>query len=214
MPSSASKKKTKSTTSTTTCFGYPPLSPTPRSLPSLSLSSRCSHSALYSFPTRRSSDLDIRPHERNDTHRHDFGPSGLAVSSGLVDSASRADAARGCMKTQPSRSEEHTSELQSRQYLVCRLLLQKKKRRAQRLRRRASATLRCRRPRDPSRVSVCPRAAATLLYTLSLHDALPILISVHTNATIPIDMISALLAWLCLPAWLIALAVRMRREGA
>src|SRR3712207_8205633 len=28
---------------------------------------------------------------------------------------------------QPSRSEEHTSELQSRQYLVCRLLLEKKK---------------------------------------------------------------------------------------
>src|SRR3712207_9299930 len=30
----------------------------------------------------------------------------------------------------PSRSEEHTSELQSRQYLVCRLLLEKKKSRA------------------------------------------------------------------------------------
>src|SRR3712207_8142144 len=28
---------------------------------------------------------------------------------------------------QPDRSEEHTSELQSRQYLVCRLLLEKKK---------------------------------------------------------------------------------------
>src|SRR3712207_8539824 len=28
---------------------------------------------------------------------------------------------------QPHRSEEHTSELQSRQYLVCRLLLEKKK---------------------------------------------------------------------------------------
>src|SRR3712207_8594763 len=28
---------------------------------------------------------------------------------------------------QPFRSEEHTSELQSRQYLVCRLLLEKKK---------------------------------------------------------------------------------------
>src|SRR3712207_6875431 len=28
----------------------------------------------------------------------------------------------------PARSEEHTSELQSRQYLVCRLLLEKKKR--------------------------------------------------------------------------------------
>src|SRR5438445_12220129 len=29
--------------------------------------------------------------------------------------------------SQTSRSEEHTSELQSRQYLVCRLLLEKKK---------------------------------------------------------------------------------------
>src|SRR3712207_7897399 len=29
--------------------------------------------------------------------------------------------------TNPLRSEEHTSELQSRQYLVCRLLLEKKK---------------------------------------------------------------------------------------
>src|SRR3712207_7585906 len=29
--------------------------------------------------------------------------------------------------SQPQRSEEHTSELQSRQYLVCRLLLEKKK---------------------------------------------------------------------------------------
>src|SRR3712207_7599235 len=29
--------------------------------------------------------------------------------------------------TSPARSEEHTSELQSRQYLVCRLLLEKKK---------------------------------------------------------------------------------------
>src|SRR3712207_7477130 len=30
-------------------------------------------------------------------------------------------------RTSRSRSEEHTSELQSRQYLVCRLLLEKKK---------------------------------------------------------------------------------------
>src|SRR3712207_8971000 len=29
-------------------------------------------------------------------------------------------------RTTPERSEEHTSELQSRQYLVCRLLLEKK----------------------------------------------------------------------------------------
>src|SRR3712207_8490584 len=33
---------------------------------------------------------------------------------------------------QPPRSEEHTSELQSRQYLVCRLLLEKKKKKYKR----------------------------------------------------------------------------------
>src|SRR3712207_8931730 len=35
--------------------------------------------------------------------------------------------ARTAMPRLSSRSEEHTSELQSRQYLVCRLLLEKKK---------------------------------------------------------------------------------------
>src|SRR3712207_8120364 len=34
---------------------------------------------------------------------------------------------RNCSGAQPERSEEHTSELQSRQYLVCRLLLEKTK---------------------------------------------------------------------------------------
>src|SRR5438445_9035596 len=34
---------------------------------------------------------------------------------------------RGTAPELPERSEEHTSELQSRQYLVCRLLLEKKK---------------------------------------------------------------------------------------
>src|SRR2546429_2671970 len=33
----------------------------------------------------------------------------------------------GCHGRQPARSEEHTSELQSRLHLVCRLLLEKKK---------------------------------------------------------------------------------------
>src|SRR3712207_8453867 len=36
------------------------------------------------------------------------------------------DGARVCTGTWTNRSEEHTSELQSRQYLVCRLLLEKK----------------------------------------------------------------------------------------
>src|SRR3712207_6892563 len=35
--------------------------------------------------------------------------------------------ASGCGQRCARRSEEHTSELQSRQYLVCRLLLEKKK---------------------------------------------------------------------------------------
>src|SRR3712207_8413947 len=35
---------------------------------------------------------------------------------------------RGAVGGEEGRSEEHTSELQSRQYLVCRLLLEKKKR--------------------------------------------------------------------------------------
>src|SRR3712207_6898098 len=39
----------------------------------------------------------------------------------------RAAAAGGRVARQGDRSEEHTSELQSRQYLVCRLLLEKKK---------------------------------------------------------------------------------------
>src|SRR5258707_11971613 len=40
----------------------------------------------------------------------------------------------------PKRSEEHTSELQSRQYLVCRLLLEKKKTKTFRHRQKAGVT--------------------------------------------------------------------------
>src|SRR3712207_7694030 len=39
----------------------------------------------------------------------------------------QGDLARGRQAARQARSEEHTSELQSRQYLVCRLLLEKKK---------------------------------------------------------------------------------------
>src|SRR3712207_7148233 len=41
--------------------------------------------------------------------------------------AERLDLERGALDADRRRSEEHTSELQSRQYLVCRLLLEKKK---------------------------------------------------------------------------------------
>src|SRR3712207_8838850 len=54
----------------------------------------------------------------------------MASTSGASTGVDRSEivAARPCgALAVPSRSEEHTSELQSRQYLVCRLLLEKKK---------------------------------------------------------------------------------------
>src|SRR3712207_7057476 len=48
-------------------------------------------------------------------------------SAGWTISVSTPPTAPGCTKATRERSEEHTSELQSRQYLVCRLLLEKKK---------------------------------------------------------------------------------------
>src|SRR5438445_5455268 len=45
---------------------------------------------------------------------------------------------------EPARSEEHTSELQSRQYLVCRLLLEKKKKNKENIRERIIEQVRLR----------------------------------------------------------------------
>src|SRR5947209_18261981 len=45
----------------------------------------------------------------------------------LADTFERVLRARHRFNARRARSEEHTSELQSRQYLVCRLLLEKKK---------------------------------------------------------------------------------------
>src|SRR5258707_6253853 len=56
----------------------------------------------------------------------------ITVLTGQVDVqvGSQAFSALGSRPARPpGRSEEHTSELQSRQYLVCRLLLEKKKNR-------------------------------------------------------------------------------------
>src|SRR3712207_7175653 len=47
-------------------------------------------------------------------------------ASASTDSTRSHGAASSRARGSPSRSEEHTSELQSRQYLVCRLLLEKK----------------------------------------------------------------------------------------
>src|SRR3712207_7742738 len=51
----------------------------------------------------------------------------IVVSSGSVPRPDRSPADPAPAERSPRRSEEHTSELQSRQYLVCRLLLEKKK---------------------------------------------------------------------------------------
>src|SRR3712207_7476045 len=47
-----------------------------------------------------------------------FQPAGRRIEASIINSSECATGGR---------SEEHTSELQSRQYLVCRLLLEKKK---------------------------------------------------------------------------------------
>src|SRR3712207_7170210 len=57
-------------------------------------------------------------------------PSGRAVVCSGGDGADGSGAPSRCIAMRSARclrSEEHTSELQSRQYLVCRLLLEKKK---------------------------------------------------------------------------------------
>src|SRR2546422_212379 len=98
-----------------------------------------------------------------------------------------------------ARSEEHTSELQSRLHLVCRLLLEKKKTKIPDMCRSVAGNQPRRRP-CPRWTSPCLRAfgllrrlssqrtrwllvlfffffndtATTEIYTLSLHDALPI----------------------------------------
>src|SRR5690606_41705664 len=89
---------------------------------------------LHSFPTRRSSDLLLRvdgvdlyaniiglnwnlPGEPSIDQHHQFDVSSPSKRLSSVHSGTDGS----------PRSEEHTSELQSRENLVCRLLLEKKK---------------------------------------------------------------------------------------
>src|SRR5690606_41582830 len=84
---------------------------------------------LHSFPTRRSSDL-IRGCSERSTRPRDQHRSRTPVRR-PCDTAPPECRAAACDRDRrpPSirRSEEHTSELQSRENLVCRLLLEKKK---------------------------------------------------------------------------------------
>src|SRR2546429_5155556 len=60
-----------------------------------------------------------------------LSPTSLATSGSAISSPARTGATFGSTKASPLRSEEHTSELQSRLHLVCRLLLEKKKKKKQ-----------------------------------------------------------------------------------
>src|SRR5207244_13509896 len=98
-----------------------------KSLPLHSSSTSCSCSfysslpqlTLHSFPTRRSSDLDSTAASTGDRNS--------ATASGYKKAALSYPRFRSDKLGNPSRSEEHTSELQSPDHLVCRLLLEKKK---------------------------------------------------------------------------------------
>src|SRR5207249_11150508 len=108
--------------------------------PPLSFHRSSSHPHLHSFPTRRSSDLaPSLPFERP-VDKTSFSRASVPVR---IDSSLRAKLETLARQYDVSlpvllfagwqalvwrRSEEHTSELQSRFDIVCRLLLEKKKR--------------------------------------------------------------------------------------
>src|SRR5699024_12707696 len=91
----------------------------------------CDHCALHSFPTRRSSDLVVLEVPTNGLPRvlhwgQDLGELTEADLEALVASGPQRALTSLPSNGVPARSEEHTSELQSRFDLVCRLLLEKK----------------------------------------------------------------------------------------
>src|SRR5690606_40134958 len=102
------------------------------------IASRGEHRVLHSFPTRRSSDL--RPGstwsgswlvdlDRAVLVFDRHAPDGTAGHVDAPEQQHRRHQDRGLdrREAEEDRSEEHTSELQSRENLVCRLLLEKKK---------------------------------------------------------------------------------------
>src|SRR5439155_23026159 len=91
------------------------------------------HPHLHSFPTRRSSDLAAfatttlsTPPENATAHVLYSAKMRNKRSRFSTTAADKSDVE----KRERLRSEEHTSELQSRGHLVCRLLLEKKKKKS------------------------------------------------------------------------------------
>src|SRR5437868_11435413 len=90
------------------------------------------HRDIHSFPTRRSSDLSPMsvsvPFTPDNTHGRGAEGAVRQAPTRARSIAPRYSDARRLHgdRSAPARSEEHTSELQSRFELVCRLLLEKK----------------------------------------------------------------------------------------
>src|SRR5437660_7921491 len=78
-------------------------------------------STLFPYTTLFRSVFAQEPHESAQPHRHLPSPGQAPQRVG------RDTRRRALRDPLPHRSEEHTSELQSRGHLVCRLLLEKKK---------------------------------------------------------------------------------------
>src|SRR5438309_5922931 len=79
------------------------------------------HRDLHSFPTRRSSDLQDMLRQVFQTRN------ALTFPVSGTGSAGMETCVVNLIEPGDKRSEEHTSELQSQFHLVCRLLLEKKK---------------------------------------------------------------------------------------
>src|SRR5258707_7208298 len=90
-------------------------------------------STLFPYTTLFRSLIMPRRHQRRRHHAMEIFDLAAAALARRATRTMKLDA-------QAQRSEEHTSELQSRQYLVCRLLLEKKKKVATAYRSQASTT--------------------------------------------------------------------------
>src|SRR2546428_652652 len=123
-------------------------------------------STLFPYTTLFRSGDRREPHLRRDDDRHGGGDDAHAAGASrdhrLIAREGRDEGFREQKgERREGRSEEHTSELQSRSDIVCRLLLEKKKQTQTQL---------------PLSLSFFffNDTATTEIYTLSLHDALPI----------------------------------------
>src|SRR5690349_23482755 len=84
-------------------------------------------STLFPYTTLFRSRYDVPLGAVGSHARPDRSPGRGDRDRGIGDPVRAADRGAGCPTGRLPRSEEHTSELQSRRDLVCRLLLEKKK---------------------------------------------------------------------------------------